>query len=139
MESFEEKVQKEFWYMGFAVIAISFFIVITKRILGLSIENLLPECLLWKKYGWYCPGCGGTRAVIQLMHGCIWKSFLMHPVVPYVTAIFILFMVTSTCHYVFGYHRRFLLRPIYFYVTIGIILSQWIIKNILLCQGLQRL
>lgn len=139
MESFEEKIQKGFWYTGFVVIAIIFLGVATKYILGLSLENLLPECLLWKRYGWYCPGCGGTRAVIQLMHGRVWESFLMHPVVPYVAVIFALFMVTSTCHYVFGYHRRFLLRPIYFYITIGIILSQWVIKNILIYQGLQRL
>lgn len=34
----------------------------------------LPECMMYKFTGFYCPGCGNTRAVIALLHGDILLS-----------------------------------------------------------------
>lgn len=131
MRPFEEKIQKGFWYTGLAVSFMSLLILgITRYVMKIEIMRLLPGCMFRERFGFYCPGCGGTRAVIQLMHGCLWKSFCLHPVVPYAAVIFMLFMATSTVYYVFGYDRRFLLRPIYLYITPGIIVIQWILKNI---------
>ncbi len=30
--------------------------------------SLGPPCLLYRTLGWYCPGCGGTRATQALLH-----------------------------------------------------------------------
>jgi hypothetical protein len=32
-------------------------------------HGFYPVCLFHKLTGWNCPGCGGTRAVYQLLHG----------------------------------------------------------------------
>jgi hypothetical protein len=34
----------------------------------------MPECMVHKLTGWYCPGCGNTRAVIALLQGDVLLS-----------------------------------------------------------------
>ena len=40
-------------------------------------------CLFRLLTGFYCPGCGGTRALWALLSGHPLLSFLYHPLVPY--------------------------------------------------------
>ncbi|MGI6054510.1 MAG: DUF2752 domain-containing protein [Clostridium sp.] len=44
-------------------------------------------CLFYTATGFYCPGCGGTRAFRAFLEGHLVQSFLLHPLV--------LFMVVS--------------------------------------------
>lgn len=53
-------------------------------------------CLLHTLTGYYCPGCGGTRAVYALLHLHPIRSFLYHPLVPYAAAIYGWFMLSQT-------------------------------------------
>jgi len=48
------------------------------------ILRLMPPCILHHFTGFYCPGCGGTRAFVALIHGQFLKSFYYHPLVFYV-------------------------------------------------------
>lgn len=41
--------------------------------------NPLPPCPFHWLTGWYCPGCGATRAMHALLHGDIAKAFAMNP------------------------------------------------------------
>ena len=45
--------------------------------------NLNFPCLFHLATGYYCPGCGGTRAIASLLHGQLFRSFLYHPVILY--------------------------------------------------------
>lgn len=45
--------------------------------------------------GYYCPGCGGTRAITALLHGRLLSSFLYHPVVLYAAWRFLWIFVVS--------------------------------------------
>ena len=38
-----------------------------------------PGCALYRITGLYCPGCGGLRAVHQLLHGRILAAFYFNP------------------------------------------------------------
>jgi hypothetical protein len=41
-----------------------------------------PACTLYSLTGLYCPACGGTRAVYDLVHGDVAGSFARNPAVP---------------------------------------------------------
>lgn len=43
-------------------------------------------CLFHLLTGWYCPGCGGTRAVKYLLQGNFMMSLQYHPLVLYTVA-----------------------------------------------------
>lgn len=53
-------------------------------------------CVLHELLGIYCPGCGGTRAIISLLHGDIIHSLWYHPMVLYGAVIFGGFMLSHT-------------------------------------------
>ena len=54
-----------------------------------------PPCLFHLATGYYCPGCGGTRAITALLHGQILNSVLYHPVVLYAAGLFLRIFVVS--------------------------------------------
>ncbi|MGN0396819.1 MAG: DUF2752 domain-containing protein [Candidatus Fimimorpha sp.] len=58
----------------------------------------IPEypCVMRKMTGLYCPGCGGTRAFLFLIHGKIGMSLFYHPVVCYAVTILSVYMITQT-------------------------------------------
>lgn len=39
------------------------------------------ECIIHKCFKVYCPGCGGTRAVVELLHLNLAKSLYYNPIV----------------------------------------------------------
>lgn len=45
-------------------------------------QGELP-CLFQMITGLYCPGCGGTRAALSLLHGQILRSLLYNPIPSY--------------------------------------------------------
>lgn len=59
---------------------------------------ILPdsECAVHMLLGIYCPGCGGTRAVIALLHGEFLKSAYYHPLVMYTVLMYAWFMLSHT-------------------------------------------
>lgn len=81
----------------------------------------------------YCPGCGGTRSYYYLVHGYLFKSFIFNPFVPYTIADYIFFMVNAIL--VKNTKKAgFAGFPVTgtIYAGIGILLGQWVIRNILL-------
>lgn len=56
----------------------------------------LPSCMCFRVLGIYCPGCGGTRAVLALLHRDFLLSLWYHPLVLYTVVIFGGFMLTQT-------------------------------------------
>lgn len=90
-------------------------------------------CLFQMVTGLYCPGCGGTRSAVYLLHGDLVQSFVYHPLVPYmVFAALLLFgswlfgKVTKKPECYLGHELMFT------YIGVGIILVNWIVKNVCL-------
>ena len=94
----------------------------------------LPPCVLYAYFGLYCPGCGGTRAFISLLHGHFLLSLWYHPLVLYSALLFGAFMITQALARLtrFRYFRGLSFHNWYLYVAIGIVGFNWVIKNILL-------
>ena len=91
------------------------------------LETIYP-CFFLETTGFYCPGCGGTHAVVSLVTGHPLDSLLAHPFVIYVAGCALVFAVTNTIARI---RRKGYLpfRMIFVYIGIAILLLQWIIKN----------
>lgn len=96
------------------------------------IRQGLP-CLFHLITGLYCPGCGGTRAVVYLLHGQVLKSIQYHPLVFYMAVI------TAAEFLSYG-AARVTKRPelhlkrydMFVYIGVVIIIINWIFKNYML-------
>lgn len=81
---------------GLCLLLAAPFIVAAYRYLRVRLSFPLLPCLLHAFTGYYCPGCGGTRAVYALLHLQVWRSFCYHPLVPYGAAVYLWFMISHT-------------------------------------------
>lgn len=101
-----------------------------------SLTEIPASCSFRHVTGLYCPGCGGTHAIVSLASGQVLDSFLYHPLVPYTAACFAIFLLwNSICLLIKNKADsvRFIhFHILYVYIGIGIIFLQWIVKNIML-------
>lgn len=102
----------------------------------LALSELLPGgCAIHDFFHIYCPGCGGTRAVYYMIHLQPIKSFLYHPLVPFVTILLVEYYVGAVITLVRKNGKRYYyLRDWFCYVALGIILVNWILRNVLLIK-----
>ena len=95
--------------------------------------NILTECLFRHLTGLYCPGCGGTRAFIYLIHGNIPESILYHPLVIYAVILTAFFYMSQTFRFLtHGRVKGMHLKYFYLYIALFLIVANFIIKNIIL-------
>lgn len=109
------------------------------RLIEIYIRQGLP-CLFHLITGFYCPGCGGTRAVKYLLHGQILKSIHYHPLVFYAVAVILTEFVTYGLSRLLHKPEIHLKRYQEFvYLGVVVILVNWVLKNILLLYGIDLL
>lgn len=102
------------------------------HITGVNLDNSLPEipCSFRTATGLYCPGCGGTRAFLAILNLNFVESFLFHPVLLISLIIIIVFIISHILNILSKDKIRAMrIKPVFFFIVIGIILLQWIIKN----------
>ena len=49
-------------------------------VLNTNIIRSIPGCMFYKKFGFLCPACGGTRFMISLLNLDFVQAFYIHPV-----------------------------------------------------------
>ncbi len=109
------------------------------RLIEIYIRQGFP-CLFHLITGFYCPGCGGTRAVKYLLHGQILKSIRYHPLVFYAVAVILTEFVTYGLSRLLHKPEIHLKRYQEFvYLGVVVILINWVLKNILLLYGIDLL
>ncbi len=106
-------------------------------------------CLFHFLIGFYCPGCGGTRAIRLLLNGDLAGSFRCHPFVLYAcAALLVEVMIWGSCcvrrhlpgrpaiRYLPGMERRYCR-----WVAAGaaVVIVNWIVKNACLLAGIDLL
>lgn len=127
----DKKADDGFYLAGWGGIAAVILLMIIKKVTGFNVLRLLGPCMLHLLTGYYCPGCGGTRAVYALLRGEVWRSFCYHPFVLYVAVVGGWFMVSQTIERLsrgrikIGLH----FREIYMWVALGIIVVNFLVKN----------
>lgn len=104
------------------------------KVLKLIVTCKVP-CLLYSRYHIYCPGCGGTRAVIQLLKGHVLTSFLLHPLVLYTVVLLICYLVSNAIGILLRCRDKIgmKLKPGYLVSALVLLIVNWVVKNIFLC------
>lgn len=96
-------------------------------------EMFSTPCLFFRLTGYYCPGCGGTRALKALLAGRLLQSLRLHPLVPYGAAFLAVFLGSNTLErFTGGRVRGLRYKNRYLVIGIVILLANWIIKNCLI-------
>ena len=80
----------EIWLIS--TIAFVWILLVSNNIHPTQIYD--SECYWYSHLGYYCPGCGGTRAFEFMLYGHFLKSLFYHPFVVY-TIVVILLSFTS--------------------------------------------
>lgn len=90
------------------------------------------KCGFRQLTGLYCPGCGGTRAILALARGRVLSSFYYHPLPLY----FVILYGNFAVRYLFRKHLKpAKFRIIYVIIPVVLLLGNWILKNALLIAG----
>ena len=127
-----EQIIEEWYFVGKIALVIFVAAMILFWWKGDAIISREHGCVFRDTVGFYCAGCGGTRAFYYLVHGRLWKSFLYNPFVIYMVVVYVLFMVNT---FLYMHTEKIGIRkfPIVglIYIGIGILIGQCIIRNIL--------
>ena len=142
-ESERMRLEKNLYTIGLCLPIAAAAAVLLWRLLpvGLTAGRRMP-CVFHMVTGFYCPGCGGTRAVAALLKGQLWRSFLYHPAVPYCAGIYLWFMVSHTLERAAGRRLRIGMRyrRRYLWILLGIVVINTAVRNaVLAAWGLDLL
>ena len=94
------------------------------------------DCLFKKISGFYCIGCGGTRAFNYLVHLHILKSIFYHPFVPYTYFAYFFYTINS---FLYRHNKKCFARLspfVLIYIGVGILTINFIVKNIFIFFGI---
>lgn len=136
MDDRERKhLERNFYTIGMCLpcIAVIFLLLWNFITSGLTAGRMIP-CLFHMVTGFYCPGCGGTRAVAALLRGQICISFLYHPIVPYCAAVYLWFMASHTVERMTGHRWKVGMRyrNLYLWIALAIVVLNTAVKDIAL-------
>lgn len=99
-----------------------------KKLLGIGMP-----CAFHSLTGLYCPGCGGTRAVTELLYGDLRMSFQYHPLVLYTAVVFLLELGSWGASRLFHRPQLHIRRyNVFILIGAGIVLANWFYKNYML-------
>lgn len=118
------------YYVCMAVIGYSIAGYLILRCLHVNPAILFPPCKLYQSTGYYCMGCGGTRALQAFLQGRFVQSFYYHPIVD-LTAVFLMVFIPSQTLSILTKNkiRGFMIKPVHFYILTGVVVLQWVVKN----------
>jgi hypothetical protein len=130
----DKELDPYFYRIGWIFLAIGALYAFIHFGFRIDLIQKLPRCAFHAATGYYCPGCGGSRAVAALFQGRLLRSLYYHPFVLYSAVIGGWFMVSqrierlSRGRWQIGMHYR----NIYLWIALALILLNCIIKNAVL-------
>lgn len=129
----KKTTEDQLYVIGWSILALAACLTVLLKVLHLSLVDILPGCSLYRFTGWYCPGCGGTRALSALLSGHPLQSFLYHPAVDYVGILCGWFMVSQTIERVSQGRIRIGMKyhDYYLWILLAILILHCGIRNIL--------
>lgn len=124
-------IEDQLYNIGLCLFAVLPLAVILYRYLQDRLPLLTIPCILHTFTGYYCPGCGGTRAVYALMQLQLWKSFCYHPLVPYAAVVYLWFMLSHTIEKLSCYRLRIGMKwnPRWLWAALVILILNVLVKD----------
>lgn len=127
----KRKLETELFYIGLIFLAAGAGIW---AVYHFALGDTVPRMPFFfdKVLGIYCPGCGGTRALTALVHGRLLEALWYHPLIPYLAVVGGGFMLTQGLERLGIRHvRGWRYQTWYLYAAIGLIVLNFIVKNVL--------
>lgn len=131
----EKKIRKRACLLSFLLPLFAAVVIFGYASLFLFCERRgipLFRCVLKEKFGIYCPGCGGSRALLSLLRGDFVSSFYFYPaMIPTVLLLFDLYVrlvvtaVTGDGRAVGSFRFRA------FYAVLAIVLLTFLVRGLL--------
>ena len=131
MSKKQTSLEDQLYIMGLCLLLVTPLIVIAYHYLRVWLSVLAMPCLLRSFTGYYCPGCGGTRALYALLHLQLWRSVCFHPLVPYGAAVYLWFMISHTIEKLSRHRLRIGMKwnPVWLWIALGIQALNVLIKD----------
>ncbi|MGN0383872.1 MAG: DUF2752 domain-containing protein [Eubacterium sp.] len=124
------EIENGLYIAGLVLIAAFLIVILIIKLTNLDWQKYIMPCAMRSLFNLDCPGCGGTRALISLMKGDIFKSLYYNAFVLYAVVFGGWFMLTNTFRIITkGKIRGMRFRDCYAWVAIVILFGQFIIKN----------
>lgn len=127
-----EQTETTLYHVGLAACVMLAVGALAVKIGGMpeAIWAFFFACPVYTRTGYYCLGCGGTRALTALLHGQVWKSFLYHPAVCLGTIYFVCFMGSRMLKKATkGRFPAARFRRVYLYGFIVLVILNVLVKN----------
>ena len=122
--------EKTLYQLGLAAILVVASASFSIWYFKIPLTGPLFACPVHTLTGFFCPGCGGTRAFSYLFHGKFLSSLICHPLVLYGTAVFAVFMVSHTLEiFSRGKIRGMTYRHIYIKIAVVLLILNMLVKN----------
>lgn len=127
----KQTLEEQLYIVGICLPAAAFPALLVYRWLGAHVPFFSMPCLLYLFTGYYCPGCGGTRAVYALLHLQLLRSFALHPLVPYAAAVYLWFMASHTVEKLSGHRIAIGMRyhPAWMWASLVILAVNVLVKD----------
>ena len=83
--------------------------------------SVYPPCLFHRVTGLWCPGCGSTRALHQLVHGHPAAAFRLNPLV---------ISLLPWIGYLVARRGRVAVRPVWIWAFVGVVMAFGVLRNV---------
>jgi hypothetical protein len=130
----DKELDPFFYGIGWIFLILGTIYAVAHMGFGVDPLSKLPPCVFHAVTGYYCPGCGGSRAVAALFKGKLLRSLYYHPLVPYSAIVGGWFMLSQSVErlsrgkWKIGMHYR----NIYLWIALALIILNCIVKNVIL-------
>lgn len=127
-------IEDTFYAIGCYTLGFFILIGLFLKISHIQLTKYLLPCVFHALTGLYCPGCGGTRSFLFLIHGHFIRSFIYHPIVLYGAVIYGWFLISQTIERFSGHKIKIgmLYHDYYLWIALAIVIINTITKNVLL-------
>lgn len=125
--------EKAVYILGIISICVILIFFLVLYWLNIDIFHIDIPCPIYSTTGFYCPGCGGTRAFKFLLQGDILNSLKYHPFVVYAIGMGSIYLILNTISLIRGKgFTGMKVKSIYFLLAPVIIVGQFLIKNLII-------